>query len=160
MKVYLDSSSIVKRYVWERGTGAVRCVYELAYSGDVNVVFSLWNIGEVLTVLDKYLSRKWLSSDDYARARGMFLAETLRLVKLKALSLIPLRVRLVAEAWPLIEKYHVYEADALQVVSAKISNAQLFLTADKRLLEVVEAEGIKSFNVEVEERRVASLLKR
>ena len=46
--VYLDSSSMVKRYVEEPGTKIVREAYLKAYSGELLIAFSLWNIGEVL----------------------------------------------------------------------------------------------------------------
>lgn len=46
--VYLDSSVIVKRYVEEPGSNIVRELYLKAYSGEVILSYSMWNIGEVL----------------------------------------------------------------------------------------------------------------
>ena len=51
--VYLDSSAIVKRYIREPGSDAVRKVYLKAYSGEVILSLSVWNIGEVLGAFDK-----------------------------------------------------------------------------------------------------------
>lgn len=64
MKVYLDSSAIVKRYVLEEGSDKVKEVYLEAFNGAASLHFSLWNVGEVLGALDTYYRRKWLESED------------------------------------------------------------------------------------------------
>jgi len=142
--VYLDSSAIVKRYVLETGSNIVKEVYEKALNGELEVSFSAWNIGEVLGVFDKYLMRKWLREEDYKLARFQFISETLRLVRLKLVKIIPVRTKLLVSSWKLMEKYHVYEADALQIVSAKYANADQFLTGDKRLHEIATEERLNS----------------
>jgi len=52
--VYLDSSTIVKRYIEEPGSSVVRELYFKAYTGEVILSFSVWNIGEVLEAFDIY----------------------------------------------------------------------------------------------------------
>jgi len=47
-----------------------------------------------------------------------------------------------------VPKHHIYVADALQIASSKEASADLFLGADRRLLEAATAEGLKSVNVE------------
>jgi len=44
----------------------------------------------------------------------------------------------------LIEKHHIYEADAIQITSAKYVKSVEFLTGDRRLHEVALKEGLKS----------------
>jgi predicted nucleic acid-binding protein len=142
--VYLDSSTIVKRYIEEAGSEVARDVYNLALAGNLVLSFSAWNIGEVLGVLDRYRRRGWLDEESYAAARMMFIGETIRLLRLGALILVPIRVRLLAEAWRLLEKYHIYQADALQVVSAKYVKASKIYTGDRSLHDVALAEGLHS----------------
>lgn len=43
---YLDSSAIVKRYVYETGSEFIRAQYNDAYLGNVLLSFNVWNIGE------------------------------------------------------------------------------------------------------------------
>ncbi len=50
---YLDSSSIVKRYVEGSGSKTVRDVYLKAYSGESTIAFSSWNIMETLGAFDE-----------------------------------------------------------------------------------------------------------
>jgi predicted nucleic acid-binding protein len=147
MLVYLDTSAIVKRYVEEPGSMLMNEVYGKALSGDVLLSFSAWNIGEVLGVLNKYHRRQWLSDESYLKARVQFLGETLRLIKLKLIKVIPVRTSLLKQAWSLIEKYHIYQADALQILSAKHVNSERFYTADRSLHEIALKESLKSEHV-------------
>ena len=144
MIVYLDSSAIVKRYVLETGSDVVGDFYERVLNGELNVAFSAWNIGEVLGVLDKYFRRGWLGKEDYEMARLQFIGEILKLIRLKLVKIIPVRTELLISTWNLVEKYHIYQADALQVVSAKYIGATTFLTGDKLLFEVAVKEGLNS----------------
>jgi len=142
--LYLDSSAIVKRYILEPGSETVSEVYYKALNGDLTISFSAWNIGEVLGALDKYHRRRWLSREDYEKARYQFIGETVRLLKLRLLKIIPVKTKLLIQTWSLTEKYHIYEADALQVVSAKYVKANKLYTGDKQVQEVATKEGINS----------------
>uniref|UniRef100_A0A7J3Z7H5 PIN domain-containing protein n=1 Tax=Ignisphaera aggregans TaxID=334771 RepID=A0A7J3Z7H5_9CREN len=73
----------------------------------------------------------------------MFLSETIKMLKLGILKIIPIRLSIVVESWKIIERYHTYEADALQIASAKHIKATELRTADKRLCDVAGKEGIK-----------------
>jgi len=119
-------------------------IYNKVLSGEFKLAFSVWNIGEVLGVFDKYFKRKWLSNQDYRRARYLFIGETLRLLKLRLLHLVPVRTRLLMQALLYIEKYYLYVADALQVVTAKHVGAQTLYTGGKHVHEVGVKEGIGS----------------
>jgi len=92
---YLDSSAIVKRYILEVGSSIVGDIYERTLNGELKIAFSIWNIGEVLGVLDRYFNRKWLEKKDYEMARLQFIDETLRLIRLKLVKIIPLRTKLL-----------------------------------------------------------------
>jgi predicted nucleic acid-binding protein len=141
---YLDSSSLVKRYVKEPGSNIVRDIYLKAYSGELIIAFSSWNIGEVLGAFDKAHSRGILDRKNFLTAKNRFLLETRRLVRLGVLRLIPVRFKLLVECWTLLEKHHVYQAGALQIASAKAVNAAKFFTGDKRVYEIADAEGLNT----------------
>lgn len=143
MKVYLDSSAIVKRYVEERGSTIVRKVYREAYSGSATLTVSAWNIGEVLGVFNKYRRRGWLSEEGYTEALRTFASETSRLIKLGVMSLVPVRTSILIASWSLTLKHNIYQADALQVVSAKHAGADIFYTGDRELAKVASSEGLK-----------------
>lgn len=144
MIVYLDSSAIVKRYILEDGTDLVQEAYTKALQGETKLYFSAWNIGEALGVLDTYQRRKWLKKKNHKTARESLITETLRLIKLGLIKTIPVRASLLTESWVLIEKHHIYQADALQIVSAKYINTDQLLSGDKKLVDISKTEGINA----------------
>lgn len=144
MIVYLDTSAIVKRYVLEDGTDVVKEAYMKALNGELTLSFSIWNIGEVLGALDTYLRRKWLDGKGYKVARESLITETTRLIRLGLVRIIPVRAKLLVESWVLVEKHHIYEADALQIVSAKYLSADQLLSGDRRLADISKAEGLNA----------------
>ena len=142
--VYLDSSAIVKRYVREPGSDVVREIYLKAYSGELKLSYSLWNIGEVLGVFDRARRAGRLSGEAYVTVKRRFLLEARRMARLGLALVVPLKIRVLRETWSLIEKHHIYEADALQIASARHVNAAQLLTGDKRLHEVAVEEKLNS----------------
>ena len=143
-KIYLDSSAIVKRYVKEPGSDYIRDLYLKSYSKDVILSYSIWNIGEVLGTLDRARLIGRIDDETYMILKRRFILETRRAMKLGSLLIIPIKINIFVESWRLIEKYHIYIADAIQVASAKYMNIFKFLTGDKRLHEIAIQEGLKS----------------
>ena len=142
--VYLDSSVIVKRYVEEPGSTRIRDFYRRAYSGEIILSYSLWNIGEVLGAFDRARRLNRITDEEYRIIKRRFLHETRRMIKLGIMILVPLIFKIMRESWKILEKYHLYLADALQIVSARNVNAKLFITSDEKLHEIALKEGIKS----------------
>ncbi len=142
--VYLDSSAIVKRYFYEPGTNILKNYYLKAYSGEIKLAYSIWNIGEVLGVFDRAKRLGRINQEEYSIAKKRFLGETKRMIKLNIALVIPIVIKVLKESWKLIEKHHIYIADALQIASAKYINSKEFLTGDKKLHKIANNEGLKS----------------
>ncbi|ASJ12526.1 type II toxin-antitoxin system VapC family toxin [Thermococcus thioreducens] len=142
--VYLDSSAILKRYISEKDSEVVRDLFRDAYRGEIKLAFSFWNIGEVLEVFDKKLRRGELSKKNFNFLKKGFLAEIKRFTRLGVLEVVPVHSLILADTWKLIEKYHLYQADALQIASAKYAGAERFYTADKRLYNASIDEGLSA----------------
>ncbi|MBS7247319.1 MAG: type II toxin-antitoxin system VapC family toxin [Candidatus Jordarchaeales archaeon] len=137
--VYLDTSAIVKRYVVEEGSSRVDEFYDEAHAGRATLGFSIWNIGEVAVVLDKYERRDVLSDAKQVFAR--FVGETRLLAKLNQLKLVPLNSAVIFAATKYVFKHGIYVADAIQLASAREFN--LFLTYDKKLSRIAKDEKLK-----------------
>ncbi|WP_456367086.1 type II toxin-antitoxin system VapC family toxin [Thermococcus sp.] len=142
--VYLDTSAILKRYLDEDGSDVVKELFRDAYRGEVKLAFSFWNIGEVIGTLDKKLRRGQLSKDEFDFLKKGFLAEVKRFTRLGVLEVVPVHSLLLADAWKLIERHPLYQADALQIVSAKYVGVESFYTGDKRLHDAARTEGLNS----------------
>ncbi len=142
--IYLDSSAILKRYVREPGSSNVRHFYRRAYAGELKLSFSIWNIGEVLGALDRARNIGRLDDEGYLSARKRFLIETRRMMKLNLMTIVPLLGRIVLESWRILEKHHIYQADALQITSARHTMCTEFLTGDEKLHDIALKEGLNS----------------
>ena len=147
-KIYLDSSVIVKRYVQEKGSDSANLVYAKCDSKELSMYFSFWNIGEALGAIDQYHKRRWITERQHKEAVKTFAGECLRLMMLEALNTVPVNSSVLSDCWDLIERRHIYQADALQIVSCKRSHADLLLSADRSLLDTAIEENIPSFNIE------------
>jgi len=156
--MYLDTSSVVKRYVEERGSSLLDRIYANAEAGEHRIATSLWNVGEVLGVLDTYRSRKLIDNRAFQESLVSFLAESLKMIRLGSMEIIPVTADLLTETYDLILKHHIYQADALQVAACRIANCKIFLSADSRLLEVARGESLNAFNIERQEDKIRSLL--
>jgi len=156
--VYLDSSAIVKRYIKEAGTEIMDLVFGYAEDGHIKLFFSIWNIGEVLGIFDRYRRRKVINEDEFKEVIGGFTKEFTKLAELQYLDVVPLHTSVISDAMGIILEYHVYEADAIQIVSSRHSNCELFLTADWKLVEVARSMGINAFDLEKERERIKALL--
>ena len=137
--VYLDTSAVVKRYILEEGSDKIDELYDEAHVGKIKLAFSIWNIGEVAVVLDKYHRMGVLENAKTVFSR--FIGETRLLTKLGQLKFIPLNLKILTESIAYVFKHGIYIADAIQLTSAK--DFDNFLTFDKKLAQIAKIEGLK-----------------
>lgn len=157
MKPYLDSSVIVKRYVSEPGSSSADLVFDKGEAGEIGLATSIWNFGEVLGVFDEKLRRGWLAEDEFKTALASFASEMLRMVRLKVLEVVPVVTPILVDAWPLILRQHIYEADALQIQTCIYCGGDVLLSADKELIKLATKKGLKALDVK-DERELEDLL--
>ena len=158
MLVYLDTSSLVKRYIQEEGYQAIDKVYLESEAGRVKISFSVWNVGEAIGVLDRYCRRELISDNEFRSVIGDLISESLKMMKMNALQILPITSEILIECWLLVVKHHIYEADALQISSSKNAGCDLFLGADSRLIEAAKKEGINAVHTETETRKAIQQL--
>ncbi len=157
LKPYLDSSAIVKRYVTEPGSSAVDFIFDKSEAGEIHMVTSIWNIGEVLEVLDEHQRRGWLDQDEFRRTLENFAREIMKLLRLKVLEVVPVLTPILTEAWSLVLSDHIYEADALQI-QTRIHSDGVLLSGDKSLINTA-SRYINAVSVE-DENRVRDLFRK
>jgi predicted nucleic acid-binding protein len=157
--VYLDSSSIVKRYIEEKGSKVLDAVYARAEAGDLRLVFSIWNIGEVLGVFDRYTSKGLIPREKLETTLLDFISESTKMVRLGSLQIMPMTTKYLGESWLVVMKHHIYEADALQISTSKETDCDLFLSADAKLVQIAQKEGTNALNVETETEKALKALK-
>jgi len=156
--VYLDTSTIVKRYIEEKGSKLVDDVYGRAEVGALRISFSMWNVGELIGALDQHLSRKVISEMQFRTSTRDFVAETIKLFRLGYLNIRSPTAKIFADAWYLVFSSHIYEADAIQIATAKSLECDLFLSADAELIEVAKQTNLQAANVETEAEKILDRL--
>lgn len=159
LKLYLDTSTIVKRYVAETGTQTVDTIFDKAEAGELVIAFSLWNIGEALGVLDERRRKEWLTREEFVQTSKNLAGELLNLVRLRALEAIPIHAPTLTGTWDLILNYHIYEADALQITTCLHSQSNALISSDKKLIEASRKTGLKAFHVTNDAEKLEALIK-
>lgn len=158
LKLYLDSSAIMKRYVTEPGTPSTDHVFESAEKGELVITFSVWNIGEVFGVLDERLRRGWLNEKEYAETLNILCDELVKLMRLRVLEVIPIFTSLLVKAWMVLLNHHIYQADALQITTCTHTQSDALISGDEKLVKTSRKQGLKAFNVVKEEQKLKNFI--
>ena len=150
MRVYLDSSAIVKRYIKEIGSDSLDFLYhELEKDSQVEaLIFSSWNLGEVYGAIDTKCQRGDIDEEAMFEVLTLLSQETKKFVAMRKVRIVPLGARIFSKSRELVLKYHIYQADALQLASAKEAQAQFFISADRKLVDCATAEQLDALNPE------------
>lgn len=159
LKLYLDTSTIVKRYVVEPGTQTVDIIFDKAEAGELTIAFSLWNIGEALGVLDERRRREWLTQQEFEQTLKNLGDELLKLTRLRVLEATSILTPILTETWKLILNHHIYEADALQITTCLHSQSTTLISSDKKLIEASRKTGLKAFHITEDEEKLRTLIK-
>ncbi|MDG6954921.1 MAG: type II toxin-antitoxin system VapC family toxin, partial [Nitrososphaerota archaeon] len=126
IRASIGTTTLAKRYAEEEGSDEMDQIFERAEKGEESVFFSMWNVGELAVVLDKYEREGLLEAKPVMMT---FLEEAKRLGKSRAAEIVPVSGSLMAQALTLVFKHHIYVADALQVVSCQTVTGAGLVTA-------------------------------
>ncbi len=155
--MYLDSSALFKRYIEESGSTSLDHLFSRAESQQLRLVFSAWNVGEVIGALDERHQQKRLTDGEFSTALLNFSEETLRMVRVGSTRILPVAGKILTASWQILQREHIYEADALQIASCKEETCELFVTGDRRLLQAAHAQGVTGLDPVKDERKLISL---
>jgi predicted nucleic acid-binding protein len=144
--------------VREKGSTSIDHLFVRAEESDqIRLVFSAWNIGEVLGALDERHRKKLLTDDEYSSALFNFSDETLRMARRGSTSILPVAGRILTASWQVLVQEHIYAADALQIASCKESECDFFLSVDQRLVEAARNQGLTGLDPAKEEKKLTAL---
>lgn len=141
MRYYLDTSALVKRYIVEPGSDSVDEIFESALTGNSVIIVSYWNIGEAATVFDKYSRRT--KKADTENIFALMLDEMKSLSGLQTIEISDLSNSVIQRSIRDVIKHHIYIADALQITTALKESADVFVSADRRLIEAARNEKLR-----------------
>ena len=159
LKLYLDTSVIIKRYIDEPGTETTDIIFDKAEAGEIKITISLWNIGEALGVLDEKRRRGWLTEKEFEQTLNLFAEELVKFMRLKAIEIIPVQAPILTNTWNLVLSHHIYEADALQITTCSYNNNDVLVTSDEKLTQTGRKIGIKTINLPKDELDLKNLMR-
>ncbi len=142
MRYYLDTSALVKRYITEPGSDMVDQVFENAWDGKDTIIISYFNIGEAATVFDKFSRRT--NTPKATKLIEEMLDEFKELHRYKTLEISDITNAIIDGSIPVLLKHHLYIVDSVQITTAKGEHTDIFLSADRRLVDATNAESIKA----------------
>jgi uncharacterized protein len=134
---YFDASALVKRYVRETGTPAVRRLLR-----EDHAATSRLSEAEISSALCRRQREGILTAGQYRRALDALRAD------LDRLEVIELSPHVVAAVHPLLARHRLRAGDALQLASAlflreAISSELALVAYDQRLRMAAQAEGLR-----------------
>jgi predicted nucleic acid-binding protein len=151
---YVDASSLVKRYVVENGTALVNDVLNTVAAKRIYLV----NVcaGEVVSILVRKKNSGAISPSYFGQAMRDFDAEIVKSADVHTMSVTN---RLAASSFPLIIAHSINATDAITLKSAlsiarrlrKSADDLVLVSSDQRLLRAAQAEGLMTFNPEVQD---------
>jgi predicted nucleic acid-binding protein len=154
LRFYLDSSAWVKRYLGEVGSLEIDLVFKKAIEGSHTLVSSFWNVGECLGVFVKRRRRGELRDEEFGTVLRNFISETVDLVERGSLLLVPASNKLLEDCWKIILENDLYQADALQIQTARAERCDFIITADEQLAEAAKRLGVGTISIEKSEDRI------
>jgi len=147
----------VKRYVREPGTPAVDIIFDRASVGAIVIATSVWNLGEAFGVFDHRRRRRLLTEHEFRLAVQNLTSEVLGLMRNGGMQVYPVRTSLLTEAWAIVLTQHLYQADALQIVTCNDSKSRVLITSDELLRRASEGLGLKALDPDGQEREIQDL---
>jgi len=132
MRVFFDTSALVKRYVEEEGSEQVRTLCAEADALGVSVLV----VPELISTLCRLVREGRLSSEDYQSIKSAVKAD------LSDADLCDLSQDVFRQALRCLEYHPLRALDALHVGSALIYQPDLFVSADRRQAEAADREGL------------------
>lgn len=159
LKLYLDSSVILKRYITEPGTQLTDTIFEGAEAGEFTLTFSLWNIGEALEILDERRRKGWLTEEEFKNIVTFFADEVTKLMRLRTLEITPIYASILTAAWKIIINHHIYEADAIQITTCTNTQSDALISGDEKLIETGTKIGIKAFHITRDEQKIKDFIR-
>jgi uncharacterized protein len=128
MRLFLDSSALVKRFIREAGTDQVLARYHTA----TEIMVSVLSVPEVLSALNRLKKEGRLLPEQYTELKVTLAQDTAKS------TLMDLTQEVLKKTIFCLENASVRTLDAIHIASAIISGCDLFISADHRQIEAAK----------------------
>ena len=133
MRIFLDSSALVKRYIQEEGTSEVN---ELCRDAS-EIAVSIICITEVLSACNRLVREKLINKKQYSLIKNEFLLD------IDTASIIDLNSDVIGNAIACLESGSIRSMDALHIGTALLYDCDDFVTCDIKQKDIARKMGLK-----------------
>jgi predicted nucleic acid-binding protein len=137
MRAFIDTSTLIKKYKIEPGRDRFLKILEKVSEIAVSPITYI----EIFCSIKRNCHESHLKKEDFLRIKEEIDLDFGYFYK------IPLNEDLERIAFDLCQKYQLRSLDLIQISSAKISQAKIFLTSDK-LLHKIASQELRNHDVE------------
>ena len=137
MKIFFDTSSLVKRYIEEPESDKV---LEICQEAD-ELVISIICPAEMIATLSRLVREKALSRKDYNQVKSLIFSE------IEDMEVVPVQPEVVRFSILALERSTLRAMDAIHIGSALVAEPELFVSSDKRQLAAAKKAGLKILTV-------------
>jgi hypothetical protein len=142
VKLFLDTSALIKRFVTE--LGSTRVIQLTAHADALGL--SIIALPEALSTLRRLVREGGLAQSDYRSLKSAILAE------LSDADLCDLTPTALEHTTTCLERNPVRALDAIHIGCARAYQADLFVSADRRQIYAAKREGLRVEDVNVSAR--------
>jgi len=152
---YIDTSCFVKYYRYgtdEKCSEEISSIIDNAKESRGTLISSFLLIGECVSVFDKWVRYRFISTDELNSTLKKFMWDIKELSDKETLILEPVSTSTITLCIELIIKHHLSVNDAIHLYNALSNKALIeqFICSDETLLKSAKIEGFKVYNPEVE----------
>ena len=137
MRIFFDSSALVKRYVQEPGTQQINDLF--AQTDQVFV--SIIALPEMVSALARKKNEKKVTADQFNERKSELITD------FQDFSVCDLTPEVVSQTLYLLERYSLRTLDAIHLSSAVVMKMELFVSSDTRQLKAAGAMKMKVLKV-------------
>ncbi|MGC8764975.1 MAG: type II toxin-antitoxin system VapC family toxin [Brevinematia bacterium] len=130
MRVFIDTSSLVKRYIKESGSEELNHVFDVSSEIFVSPITKI----EFHSAIERRLVDKSLSKEEFQTVLREFKLDYLNFEIVKFDAMLELL------AIEMIRKHRLRTLDSIQLTSAKIKEVDRFITSDEMLYKIAKVE--------------------
>jgi predicted nucleic acid-binding protein len=133
MRVFFDTSALVKRYVSEAGTDAVLKWCDQA----TEIILSAVALPEIISTFCRLQREARITATQYRQLKSLLLAD------IEDVAICDLTPVVLAQAISTLEGNVLRGMDAIHIGSALALQADIFISADKRQLDAAVRSGLR-----------------
>lgn len=134
MKLFFDTSALIKRYIAETGSPKVDELFE---SAETIIISPITNL-EAFSAIKRLFNTDAISEEDYKKLKENIKQD------FKYFDVLRLTNRLEKKAIELIEKYQLKTLDSIQLASCLIRKKDIasFIVSDEKLKNAAKSEAL------------------